>query len=74
MATLTKTDDLGVDVAKDWLDLYDGQCLVRIDNSDQSINDYVKSLNRPHSIAIEAQQDTLSTFWTLIVCLVTAMP
>lgn len=54
MATLTKTDDLGVDVAKDWLDLYDGQCLVRIDNSDQSINDYVKSLNRPHSIAIEA--------------------
>ena len=54
MAMLTRLESLGVDVAKDWLDIFDGQTVVRVENNARTIRAFLKSL--PHSlpIAVEA--------------------
>ena len=42
MSILAKEISLGVDVAKDWLDIFDGLVSKRIDNEDQAIKQFFK--------------------------------
>ena len=42
MSILAKEISLGVDVAKDWLDIFDGSVSERIDNEDQAIKQFFK--------------------------------
>ena len=54
MAMKSKLEALGVDVAKDWLDIFNGETLVRVDNSAKAIRVFLKSLTHSIPIAIEA--------------------
>ncbi len=54
MAMRTKLESLGVDVAKDWLDIFDGKTVVRVDNNAKAIRAFLKSLTPSIPIAIEA--------------------
>lgn len=53
MAMLTRLESLGVDVAKDWLDIFDGQTVVRVENTARPIRAFLTSL--PHSIPIAVE-------------------
>lgn len=57
MAMLTQPEALGVDVAKDWLDFFDGKELTRIDNKAQDIRRFLKHQSKDKPIAIEATND-----------------
>jgi transposase len=54
MAMRTKLESLGVDVAKDWLDIFNGEEVVRVDNNIKIIRIYLKSLPQSIPIAVEA--------------------
>ena len=47
MAMVTMIDDFGIDVAKDWLDIFDGQKVVRIENNQRSIKAFLKAISTP---------------------------
>ena len=54
MAMATVIDDFGVDVAKDWLDIFDGEIVVRIENKQRAIKAFIKSISTPCNFAIES--------------------
>jgi len=54
MAMQTKTDGLGIDVGKDWLDIFNGDTVERVENTQKAIRAYLKLLPTPVPIAIEA--------------------
>jgi len=54
MADKTQFKDLGVDTAKDWLDIFDGAKVTRIANTSTAIKSFLKQLSAPVSIAIES--------------------
>ncbi len=54
MAMRSKLEALGVDVAKDWLDIFNGETVVRVDNNAKAIRAFLKSLTHSIPIAIEA--------------------
>lgn len=53
MASTVTQSLLGIDVAKDWLDISNGNTVVRIDNTPQAIKGYLKQYSLAVSIAIE---------------------
>ena len=53
MAMAVRVDTLGVDVAKDWLDIFDGESAIRIGNDTESIKAFFKQLTTTYRIAIE---------------------
>ena len=53
MAMPTRISILGIDVAKDWLDIYDGEQLKRIENTDQSVRAFVRELSGKVHLAVE---------------------
>jgi len=63
MAMLTDTFEFGVDVAKDWLDIFDGNEVVRIDNHLRSIKAFLKQLSSVSTLAVEST----STYHELLV-------
>ena len=69
MAMATFVKDFGVDVAKDWLDIFDGQRVVRIDNDQRSIKAFLKTIPTSSSFAIEST----NTYHELIVELAIAL-
>lgn len=54
MAMRTQLTTLGVDVAKDWLDIFDGDSTVRIPNSPREIRAFLKQQTGFFSISVEA--------------------
>ena len=54
MAMQTQLKTLGVDVAKDWLDIDDGERHWRIDNNARAIGAFLRQLEAPVQLAIEA--------------------
>jgi len=63
MAMLTNALEFGVDVAKDWLDIFDGNEVVRIDNHLRSVKAFLKQLSRTSTFAVEST----STYHELLV-------
>ncbi len=53
MAMSTHVTTLGVDVAKSWFDIFDGQSVHRIDNTDRAIRAFLRSQVGPVRIAVE---------------------
>jgi len=54
MAMTVNVKEFGIDVAKDWLDIFDGNEVVRIENQQQAIRTFLKSLPDSCAIAIES--------------------
>ena len=54
MAMMTQNSELGIDVAKHWLDISDGERVTRIDNNQTAIKAYLKQLASPSCISIES--------------------
>lgn len=54
MAMMTLNTELGIDVAKRWLDISDGKQVTRIDNTLSAINRFLKQLSTTTSISIES--------------------
>ncbi len=54
MAMLVDVNEFGVDVAKDWLDIFDGTEVVRIDNQLRAIKSFLKQLSGPSTFAVES--------------------
>lgn len=54
MAMLVNVKEFGVDVAKDWLDIFDGAEVIRIENRQQAIRAFLKTLPGTCAIAIES--------------------
>jgi len=54
MAMRSELEVLGIDVAKDWLDIFNGETVVRVDNNAKAIRAFLKSLTHSISIAVEA--------------------
>lgn len=54
MKMLTNLPGLGVDVAKDWLDVFDGNELIRISNSQTAIKQFIASRKEAVPVAIES--------------------
>lgn len=54
MAMKQQIHNLGIDVAKDWLDISDGEQVTRIDNSLRAIKLFLKQLDSTTCIAIES--------------------
>ena len=54
MAVKVQTKSLGIDVAKDWLDISDGDQVIRISNTRTEIKRFLKTLVDPVAIAIES--------------------
>lgn len=50
MAMVVETNEYGIDVAKDWLDIFEGTEVVRINNQARSRLRVFKLLQRYHSI------------------------
>jgi transposase len=50
----SKLEALGVDVAKEWLDIFNGETVVRVDNNTKAIRAFLKSLPSAIPIAVEA--------------------
>ena len=65
MAMPVRLDGLGVDVAKDKLDLYDGKELACIDNTKRAIMKFLKTLSKDTPIAVEATNDYHELFMEL---------
>ena len=53
MFIVANPDLIGVDVSKDWLDIYDGSQTRRIDNTKESIVEYFSQFSKPIQLAIE---------------------
>lgn len=53
MAMPVRISILGIDVAKDWLDIYDGERLRRIENTDQGVRAFVRELSGEVHLAVE---------------------
>ena len=51
---MTLNPELGIDVAKDWLDIFDGEQITRIDNNRIAIKSFLKQLSSESCIAIES--------------------
>lgn len=47
-------EGLGVDVAKEWLDIFNGSTVIRVENTAKAIRAYLKSLPSVMPIAVEA--------------------
>ncbi|MEM9317358.1 MAG: IS110 family transposase [Pseudomonadota bacterium] len=56
MAIAVSIQTLGVDVSRDWLDVFDGDKTERLENSAAAISRYLKQLSGPVQVAIEATQ------------------
>lgn len=54
MAMMTVSTALGIDVAKDWLDISNGKNVVRIKNNQKAIKSYLKQLRTTTCISIES--------------------
>jgi len=54
MAMLVEVDEYGVDIAKDWLDIFDGTEVVRINNQARSIRAFLKTLLPSSTLAVES--------------------
>ena len=54
MAMMTINTEIGIDVAKGWLDISDGKNVVRIENNLQEIKSYLKQLSITTCISIES--------------------
>lgn len=63
MAMKVDVNEYGVDVAKDWLDICDGSQVIRINNQQDAIKAFVKTLPASSTIAIEST----NTYHELIV-------
>lgn len=53
MAMRVKTSQFGVDVSKDWIDIFDGKTLVRILNKNEDIQAFIDGLEGPAELAVE---------------------
>lgn len=53
MAMPVRQETLGVDVAKDWIDLFDGDSVVRIENTASAIKAFFQTRSATYQIAIE---------------------
>lgn len=53
MAMPVRISTLGIDVAKDWLDIYDGERLSRIENTEQGVRAFVRALSGEVRLAVE---------------------
>ena len=56
MAMLVNIKEFGIDVAKDWLDIFDGTEVIRIENRQQAIRAFLKTLPGTCAIAIESDE------------------
>ena len=63
MASKTQFKQLGVDVAKDWLDIFDGDQVVRIANREAAINSFITQLGVEAAIALESTSDYHELFF-----------
>lgn len=54
MAMLVDVNEFGIDVAKDWLDIFDGNEVVRIDNHLRSIKAFLKRLTSYSTLVVES--------------------
>ena len=54
MAMMTRNTELGIDVAKNWLDISDGKQVTRIDNNRPAIKRFLKQLPSITCISIES--------------------
>lgn len=54
MAMLVDVNEFGVDVAKDWLDIFDGYEVIRIENQLRSIKSFLKRLSNDSTFAVES--------------------
>jgi len=54
MAMQTKTNGLSIDVAKDWLDIFNGDTVERVENTQKAILAYLKLLPTSVPMAIKA--------------------
>lgn len=54
MAMIAKINEFGIDVAKDWLDIFDGVDVIKIQNNQRAIRAFLKKLSNTCSIAIES--------------------
>ena len=53
MAMLVRPTKLGVDISKDWIDVFDGNEYVNIENKRSEIKAFLQSLNGPVELAVE---------------------
>jgi transposase len=67
MAMQLQTNNLGVDVAKRWLDISDGKQVTRIDNEPRAIKIFLKQLLTPCCIAIESTNTYHEAFLELAI-------
>lgn len=51
---LVEVNEYGIDVAKDWLDIFDGTKVTRIDNRQRAIKAFLKQLSGPSTFAVES--------------------
>ena len=54
MAMLVNVNEFGIDVAKDWLDIFNGHEVIRIDNNLRSIKSFLKHLSSDSILAVES--------------------
>jgi transposase len=54
MAMLVDVNEYGIDVAKDWLDIFDGTEVIRIDNQQRAIKAFLKQLSSSSTLAVES--------------------
>ncbi len=54
MAMLVDVNEFGIDVAKDWLDIFDGIEVIRIDNNKRAIKAFLKQLSGSSIFAVES--------------------
>ena len=54
MAMLVDVNEFGIDVAKDWLDIFDGIEVIRIDNNKRAIKAFLKQLSGSSIFSVES--------------------
>lgn len=54
MAMLVHVNEFGIDVAKDWLDIFDGIEVIRIDNNKRAIKAFLKQLSGSSIFSVES--------------------
>ena len=54
MAMLVNVNEYGIDVAKDWLDIFDGTEVIRIENHRRAIKAFLKKLSGVSTFAVES--------------------
>ena len=68
MAMMTHNAELGIDAAKDWLDISDGKKVIRIDNNQRAINHFLKQLYTTTCISIESTNTYHELFVEKAIC------